>query len=121
MRCPGLAFSIRNSCEAPCVNRGDRIVGLLNLLFGKKAKSAPAAGPANGLAAAPAPVRPAPPSPESRPAAPTSEAENVRRWRESGQAQAWIEVHKGQWNHDDWLKLLDTLKRSAFWPVKPDD
>ena len=40
-------------------------------------------------------------------------AELVRRQR------AWVESHKGQWNHGDWLALLDELKRSHFWPVQP--
>jgi hypothetical protein len=47
-------------------------------------------------------------------------AENLRRWRESGQAKAWVAAHRGQWNHDDWLALLEELKRSSFWPMPPD-
>ena len=37
------------------------------------------------------------------------------------EAKAWIEAHKGQWNHAEWLELLETLKRSAYWPVKPEE
>ncbi len=48
------------------------------------------------------------------------EAENLRRWRASGQARAWVAAHHGQWNHDDWLALLEELKRSPFWPMHPD-
>jgi len=72
--------------------------------------------------------RPTPASPEKQgPAARAdkqepvrSEAENLKRWRESGQARAWVEAHHGQWDHQDWLSLLDSLKHSGFWPVHPD-
>jgi hypothetical protein len=52
--------------------------------------------------------------------APPSEAHNLKRWRESGQARVWVEAHRGGWNHDDWLTLLDELGRSPFWPMQPD-
>jgi hypothetical protein len=48
------------------------------------------------------------------------ELENLRRWRESGQARAWVEAHQGSWNHADWLALLEELKRSPFWPMNAD-
>ena len=48
------------------------------------------------------------------------EAENLRRWRESGQARAWVEARRGRWDHDAWLTLLEELKRSPFWPMHPD-
>jgi hypothetical protein len=51
--------------------------------------------------------------------APPSEAENLRRWRESGQARSWVEAHKGHWNHEDWLALLAALERSPYWPMQP--
>ena len=47
-------------------------------------------------------------------------AENLKRWQESGKARAWVAAHGGQWNHADWLSLLDELKRSPFWPMQPD-
>ena len=34
--------------------------------------------------------------------------------------RAWVEAHRGQWDHEDWLALLEDLKRSAFWPMEPD-
>jgi hypothetical protein len=46
-------------------------------------------------------------------------ADNLRRWQESGQPHLWVESHNGQWNHADWLALLDDLKRSEFWPMDP--
>jgi hypothetical protein len=46
-------------------------------------------------------------------------AENLRRWKDSGQPLLWIEWHRGQWDHDDWLALLDSLHESEFWPLDP--
>jgi hypothetical protein len=37
----------------------------------------------------------------------------VRAWRDSGQAQRWVEEHRGQWNHQDWLDLLHSLRSSC--------
>jgi hypothetical protein len=48
------------------------------------------------------------------------EADNLKRWRESGKARAWVEKRQGRWNHDDWLGLLEELRRSPFWPMQPD-
>ncbi len=45
--------------------------------------------------------------------------ENLRRWKESGQPLLWIEWHRGRWDHDDWLALLDSLRESEFWPLDP--
>ncbi len=70
-------------------------MSLLNWLFGRKKST-------NG---------------QSHPSTP--EAENLRRWRESGQTRSWVEAHQGQWGHQDWLALLDELKQSAFWPMEP--
>jgi hypothetical protein len=49
------------------------------------------------------------------------ETQNLRRWRESGQARAWVEARHGRWGHEDWLGLLDTLRRSPFWPMQPEE
>jgi hypothetical protein len=48
------------------------------------------------------------------------EANNLTRWRESGQAWSWVQAHKASWSHGNWLTLLETLKKSEFWPMKPD-
>ncbi len=45
--------------------------------------------------------------------------ENLRRWRQSA-APAWVEARHGQWNHQDWLDLLESLQRSEYWPLNPD-
>jgi hypothetical protein len=42
---------------------------------------------------------------------------NVRRWQESGRPHLWVESQRGQWNHEEWLALLETLRRSEFWPL----
>jgi hypothetical protein len=65
------------------------------------------------------PNRAAIPTPD-RPGAVEKETDNLRRWRDSGQPRQWVKSHQGSWNHDDWLALLDELKRSAFWPMLPD-
>ena len=40
-------------------------------------------------------------------------------WQAAG-ARGWVEAHGGEWNHDDWLALLDDLRRSPFWPMDPE-
>jgi hypothetical protein len=91
-------------------------------LFGKKEKPSPPSPP----------ERQGPPAPSGHegPAAADDPghsgpanlpAENLRRWQESGQARAWVEAHHGLWGHDDWLALLDELKRSPFWPMQPEE
>src|SRR5256885_637253 len=47
-------------------------------------------------------------------------AENLRRWKESGAARAWVEAHRGEWDHDDWLGLLDELKERGCGSPDPD-
>jgi hypothetical protein len=97
-------------------------VGLFSWLFGRQEKTV-ASNPAEAKPKS-APVVPdksLPATTQSRPASPTSEAENLRRWRESGQPKSWVEAHHGEWNHQDWLALLETLKRTSFWPLKPED
>lgn len=94
-------------------------MGLLDLLFGKK-------GNTNSTSAKQEPTAPvtqwqAPAKSETKPLSPRPESENLKRWRESGQPRSWVEAHKGQWNHQDWLGLLETLQRSPYWPMQPDD
>jgi hypothetical protein len=63
-----------------------------------------------------------PPVAANRPASPVlpPEEENLRRWRESGEARAWVEARQGRWDHQQWLALLESLRRSAYWPMKPE-
>jgi hypothetical protein len=59
--------------------------------------------------------------PAQRPRHPAAEAaENLRRWRESGQPRRWVEERHGRWTHDDWLALLEELRQSPYWPLTPD-
>jgi hypothetical protein len=55
-----------------------------------------------------------------RTAGPASPEENLRRWRQSA-APAWVATRRGQWNHQDWLDLLEGLKRSEYWPMNPNE
>ena len=122
-------------------------MGLFDWLFGKSEK--PAAAPAAERAPTPTPIATAERSPTpaamptnssappegSRPRAQpvparsaaaesarveAPEVRNLKRWKESGQARAWVEARNGQWGHADWLGLLDTLKRSELWPMQPE-
>jgi hypothetical protein len=42
---------------------------------------------------------------------------NLRRWREAGHPRRWVEERQGRWAREDWLALLDDLRRSEFWPL----
>jgi hypothetical protein len=35
---------------------------------------------------------------------------NLRRWRDSGEAWRWVEAHRGEWAHHDWMTLLSGLQ-----------
>jgi hypothetical protein len=45
---------------------------------------------------------------------------NLRRWQQSGWPRRWVEARQGRWSHDDWLGLLEWLRRSEFWPLDLD-
>jgi hypothetical protein len=47
----------------------------------------------------------------------TAEWCNLRRWQDSGQPWRWVKDRQGQWGHDDWLALLDSLRHSQYWPL----
>jgi hypothetical protein len=47
--------------------------------------------------------------------------ENLERWKASGEPERWVVSHNYSWNHDDWLSLLEALKKSDYWPMNPDD
>jgi hypothetical protein len=44
---------------------------------------------------------------------------NLQRWRDAGLARRWVEAHAGQWSHDDWLRLLASLRAAGYWPIEP--
>lgn len=96
-------------------------MGIFSWLFGREDKGAQAATSAPRESVPAAPAYPA--AADGKPGlAPTpSEAENLRRWREAGQPRAWVEARKGQWNHADWVALLESLKNSPYWPMQPED
>lgn len=91
-------------------------MSFLAWLFGKKEEPVATARP-QGRAAPE--ERPRTTGSSVRPAT-ADEADNLRRWRESGQARAWVEARGGRWDHAAWLTLLEELKRSPYWPMQPD-
>ena len=47
----------------------------------------------------------------------------ARPWLRAGLAagaRSWVEAHGGAWNHDDWLALLDDLRRQGLGGVDVD-
>jgi HEAT repeat protein len=48
------------------------------------------------------------------------EEDNLVRWRRSNESLYWVKSHRGNWNHDDWLQFLESLKSSEFWPMRPE-
>jgi hypothetical protein len=46
-------------------------------------------------------------------------AGNLTRWLQSGGARRWVDAHRGRWDHDAWLRLLDELRHAPFWPLDP--
>ena len=49
----------------------------------------------------------------------SEETQNLLRWEQSGLPRKWVDDHRGQWTHLDWLDLLAKLKRTDFWPMEP--
>jgi hypothetical protein len=47
------------------------------------------------------------------------ETQNLARWVNSGEPRRWVDAHQRQWNHNDWLALLVTLRTSNYWPMEP--
>ena len=81
-------------------------MSILDWLFGKKEKSAARTATDEVTAA--------------RTSNRGSPDDNLRRWQESGRPRAWVEAHRGHWNHEQWLGLLAELQQSPFWPMQPD-
>jgi formylglycine-generating enzyme required for sulfatase activity len=46
---------------------------------------------------------------------------NLGRWKASGEPRQWVEEHQGEWNHQDWLVLVDRVMGSEYWPLNPDE
>ncbi len=86
---------------------------LFDWLFGgtKTAKATPTASQPSQIEQARLTTVPA------NPGAARSPEENLNRWRASGKARAWVEARNGHWNHEDWLRLLEELRTSEFWPL----
>jgi hypothetical protein len=95
-------------------------VGLFTWLFGRKEGAATAARRENEGLPSPGTEAHSKTTKGDRRTPPGPEAENLRRWRESGQARAWVEAHHGRWGHEEWLALLSSLERSPYWPMQPE-
>jgi ankyrin repeat protein len=48
---------------------------------------------------------------------PSGLAANPSQWESTGEAEAWVRTHLKGWNHQDWLDLLASLRRSPYWPM----
>lgn len=46
---------------------------------------------------------------------------NLQRWKQSDGPRWWVQAHRGHWDHEDWLALLDTLEHSEYWPLNPNE
>lgn len=49
------------------------------------------------------------------------ESDNLMKWLKSGEPERWVAARWGQWDHHDWLALLDSLRRSPYWPMSEAD
>ena len=49
------------------------------------------------------------------------ETENFVNWKSTDVARNWITGNNGTWSHQDWLQLLESLRRSEFWPMRESD
>ena len=49
-----------------------------------------------------------------------AERVNLRRWQDSEHGRRWVEARQGKWDHGDWLRLMDELRDSDFWPLHPE-
>src|SRR5215472_12318497 len=48
---------------------------------------------------------------------PSDLAANPSQWESTGEAEAWVRAHLKGWNHQDWLDLLASLRKSPYWPM----
>ena len=49
------------------------------------------------------------------------ETENFFRWKETATARDWVVAKNGSWDHQDWVLLLESVRRSEFWPMREAD
>jgi hypothetical protein len=48
-------------------------------------------------------------------------AENLERWKASAHPKQWVQHYRLAWSDRDWRQLLQSLRTSAFWPMKETD
>jgi hypothetical protein len=46
---------------------------------------------------------------------------SIQRWKSSAEPQEWVKKHLNGWNHNDWLSLLEMLRKSEYWPMDQTD
>jgi nucleoid DNA-binding protein len=90
-------------------------------VFPKKAEAAPTTGARSEALPPPEKELKGTTLEPQEPLIPSPETENLRRWKDSGQARAWVETHQGHWDHSQWIALLEELKSSPFWPLKQEE
>jgi len=47
--------------------------------------------------------------------------DNLQRWEASGEPKLWVAARGGKWSHDDWERLLASLRQSSYWPMEPSE
>jgi len=52
---------------------------------------------------------------------PDPKLDNLKRWIDSKEADAWVESHSGVWSYSEWMAFLEELKAGAYWPMPLDD
>ena len=50
-----------------------------------------------------------------------TEADNLRRWQESGDPYRWVWGCAGAWTVEDYAILLADLRAGSYWPMIEDD
>jgi hypothetical protein len=50
-----------------------------------------------------------------------NEAENLSRWKDSGEPHVWVWACEGAWTDDEYAGLLATLRAGPYWPLNKDD
>ena len=49
-----------------------------------------------------------------------SKETNLEFWKGTGQAEGWVRLRGGVWNHQQWCAFLKGLEKLSYWPMDPD-
>ena len=47
--------------------------------------------------------------------------DHLQRLTNTCRLELWVHEHRAQWNHNDWLDLLEALKKCGYWPLNTDE